>query len=60
MVEHYRVSRHTGNWLSPSGDEKLSDFITVPTILHAHSRDAAQQGLNTRYPHKRKLWRTTV
>ena len=75
MVEHYRVFRHTGNWLSPKADEKLSDFITGETILHAHSRDAAQQGfakacktaracqklgLNSHYPHHIKHWRTTV
>src|SRR5512142_3304479 len=75
LVEHYRVYRHTGNWLSPKADEKLSDFITGATILHAHSRDAAQQGfakacktarsckkicLNSHYPHRIKHWRTTV
>ena len=75
MVEHYRVYRHTGNWLSPRADEKLNDFLTGETLLHAHSRDAAQQGfakacqtarsckkigLNNRYPHRIKHWRTTV
>ena len=75
LVEHYRVYRHTGNWLSPKADEKLSDFITGETILHAHSRDAAQQGfakacktaraykkmgLNSHYPHRIKHWRTTI
>jgi putative transposase len=75
MVEHYRVYRHTGNWLSPRADQKLSDFITGQTLLHAHSRDAAQEafpkacktaracqklGLPAHYPHKRKLWRTTI
>lgn len=75
LVEHYRVYRHTGHWLSPKADEKLNDFLCGPTWLHAHSRDAAQQafgkacktaracqlaGLNTHFPHKRKLWRTTV
>lgn len=69
MVEHYRVYRRTGNWLSPKSDEKLGDFITGETVLHAHSRDAAQQGfpkacktakacrrmgLDVSYPHKRK------
>ena len=42
-------------------------------MLHAHSKDAAQEGfykacktananhhLGAHYPHKRKLWRTTV
>jgi putative transposase len=75
LVEHYRVYRHTGNWLSPKADEKLCDFITGATILHAHSRDAAQQGfvkacktacsckkigLNSHYPHRIKHWRTTI
>lgn len=75
LVEHYRVYRHTGNWLSPRGDQKLSDWITGETLLHAHSRDAAQEafpkacktarackkiGLNNRFPYRRKLWRTTI
>lgn len=75
LVEHYRVYRHTGHWLSPKADEKLNDFLRGTTLLHAHSRDAAQQafakacktaracqaaGLNTRYPHKRKAWRSTI
>src|SRR5512146_3325388 len=75
MVEHYRVYRHTGNWLSPRADQKLSDFITGETLLHAHSRDAAQEafpkacktargcqklGLSAHYPHRRKSWRTTI
>ena len=75
LVEHYRVYRHTGNWLSPRADQKLGDFMAGETILHAHSRDAAQEGfpkacktaracrsvgLDTHYPHKRKSWRTTI
>lgn len=75
LVEHYRVYRHTGNWLSPRADQKLGDWVTGDTILHAHSRDAAQEGfpkacktaracrvigLDTHYPHKRKRWRTTI
>ncbi len=75
LIEHYRVYRHTSHWLSPKADEKLNDFLGGPTLLHAHSRDAAQQGfakacktaracqaagLNTRYPHKRKAWRSTI
>src|SRR5512133_231311 len=75
LVEHYRVYRHTGHWLSPKADERLNDFLSGPTLLHAHSRDAAQQafakacktaracqtaGLNTRYPYKRKGWRSTI
>src|SRR5512146_1469207 len=75
LVEHYRVYRHTGHWVSPRGDQRLSDGVTGKTILHAHSRDAAQEafaracktvksckkiGLNSHYPHRRKLWRTTI
>lgn len=75
LVEHYRVYRHSGHWLSPKADERLNDYLSGPTLLHAHSRDAAQQafakacktahackaaGLNTRYPYKRKFWRCTI
>jgi len=75
LVEHYRVYRHTGHWVSPRGDQRLSDCATGRTILHAHSRDAAQEafakacktaksckkiGLNSHYPHHIKHWRTTI
>ncbi len=75
LVEHYRVYRHTGHWVSPRGDQRLSDCVTGKTILHAHSRDAAQEafakacktakscskiGLNSHYPHRIKHWRTTI
>jgi len=79
MVEHYRIYRQTGHWLSPNSSEKLMDFYDrqngVSALLHSHSVDAAQQGfpkacktakacrsigLNNRYPHKRKFYRTTV
>jgi putative transposase len=71
---HYRICRRKGIWLSPGTAEKLGDFFS-DTTLHAHSRDAAQQGFykacktakacqaagsNTRYPHKRKFYRTTI
>lgn len=70
LVEQYRVYHHTGYWLSPKANEKLNNFLYGPTLLHAYSRDAAQQafakacktaracrsvGLNNHYPHKRKL-----
>jgi hypothetical protein len=42
MVEHWRIYRNKGVWLSPGMDEKYNDFLS-PTSLHAHSRDAAQQ-----------------
>ncbi len=75
LVEHYRVYRHTGHWVSPRGDQRLSDCVTGETILHAHSRDAAQEafpkacktarsnkkaGLDSRFPHRIKHWRTTI
>ena len=75
MVRHYRVYRKKGQWLSPGAGERIEDS-TGPTLLHAHSRDAAQQGfykacktartlrkqgdLDVRYPYRRKRWRTTI
>ena len=74
LVEHYRILRHTDHWLSPGAGEKLNDHLSG-TILHAHSRDAAQQGFYkacktakaqraagmgpARYPHHLKTFRTT-
>jgi len=73
LVEHYRVYRHTGHWLSVNADCRIEDALGGPTTLHAHSRDAAQQAFykacktakanrddGAPYPHKRKLWRTTI
>jgi putative transposase len=75
LVEHYRVYRHTGHWLSVGAACRIEDYRGGPTILHAHSRDAAQQafykaiktartnrkdGLGAKYPHKHKRFRTTV
>jgi putative transposase len=74
LVWHYRIYRRKGLWLSPGAAEKLGDFLSE-TTLHAHSRDAAQQGfyracktanacreagLEAYYPHRRKFYRTTV
>jgi putative transposase len=74
LVWHWRLCRRKGIWLRPGSAEKLGDFFSE-TTLHAHSRDAAQQGfykacqtaracqeagLNTRYPWRRKLYRTTI
>src|SRR5262252_1081224 len=74
-VQHYRRYRKQGVWLSPKCGERLGDAVGGPTSLHAHSRDAAQQGfykacktakacrelgLDMRYPHKRKHFRTTI
>ena len=74
LVEHYRILRHSDHWLSPGAGEKLNDYLSG-TILHAHSRDAAQQGFYkacktakaqkssgmgpARYPHHLKTFRTT-
>jgi putative transposase len=75
LVQHYRRYRKQGVWLSQKCGERLEDALGGPTTLHAHSRDAAQQGfykacktakacrelgLQVRYPHKRKHFRTTI
>jgi putative transposase len=75
LVCHYRVYRRKGVWLRPELGERWQDAHGGPTTLHAHSRDAAQQGfysacktakacqtagLNTRYPYHHKRWRTTI
>jgi putative transposase len=79
LVTHYRVYRKRGkrtrHWLSQFAGMRLNDYLTHddPPVLHAHSKDAAQQGfykacktaqanreLFARYPNKRKHWRTTV
>ncbi len=46
LVEHWRIMRQTGHWLSPFGEERYNDFLDGerPRLLHAHSVDAAQQG----------------
>jgi putative transposase len=74
LVWHWRLCRRKKIWLRPGAAEKLGDFFSE-TTLHAHSRDAAQQGfyhacqtaracqeagMNTRYPWRRKAYRTTV
>ncbi len=75
MVEHWRIYRHQGVWLSRGMDEKYNDFLS-PTRLHAPSRDAAQQAFakavktthalrkagfeDAHFPHKIKHWRTTI
>jgi putative transposase len=75
LVRHYRVYRKHGVWLAPNVGERLEDALGGPTTLHAHSRDAAQQGfykacktarasqqagLDVKYPHWRKRFRTTL
>src|SRR5260221_11328107 len=44
LVRHYRVARKQEVWLAPPAGERLEDALGGPTTLHAHSRDAAQQG----------------
>jgi putative transposase len=82
LVEHYRILRHSNHWLSPGAGEKLSDLLLAQelplrrTFLHAHSRDAAQQGFynackiahvqrsagrgQAHYPHHLKQFRTSI
>jgi putative transposase len=75
LVRHYRLYRKQGIWLAPRSGERVEDALGGPTTLHAHSRDAAQQGfykacktarvckaagLDTKYPHRRKRFRTTI
>jgi putative transposase len=75
LISHYRLYRKQGVWLAPKNGERLEDALGGPTSLHAHSRDAAQQGfynacktakackqvgLETKYPHRRKRFRTTI
>jgi putative transposase len=75
LVWHYRIFRRTGHWLSAGAAERLEDYLGGPTTLHAHSRDAAQQGfyaackvarsqrrmgLEARYPYRRHCYRTTT
>ena len=63
------------HWLSPGAGERIEDSTGL-TLLHAHSRDAAQQAFykacktartrreqgepDVRYPYRRKWWRTTI
>jgi putative transposase len=75
LVWHYRIYRRTGHWLSEYAAKRLEDYLGEATTLHAHSRDAAQEGfydvckvatrqrqsgLDMRYPHRRKYYRTTT
>lgn len=75
LVNHYRVYRRTGHWLSVRDATKLDDLAgkDEPRLLHAHSLDAAQQafykackttranrGAGARYPTRRPKYRTTI
>ncbi len=74
-VEHYRIYRQTGHWLSQYDAMRLNDFYNRQrqSFLHAHSVDAAQEGFykacktakanrldGANYPHRNKTYRTTV
>jgi len=76
MVEHWRVYRKHDVWLSPFTETKYNDYLHPVTILHSHSKDAAQQAFakavktthalrrtgdkNAKFPHKLKKYRTTI
>src|SRR5260370_11768738 len=75
LVQHYRVYGKRGIWLAPKSGERLEDALGGPTSLHAHSRDAAQQGfykacktaracrqqgLDVKYTHWHKRRRNTI
>jgi putative transposase len=79
LITHYRVYRKRGkrtrHWLSQFAAMHLNDYLSrdEPPLLHAHSRDAAQEGFykacktakanrasGAHYPHRRKWWRTTI
>ena len=75
LLQHYRIYRKHGHWLSPAASARIEDSIGL-TLLHAHSREAAQRGFykacttartlkeqgdaDVRYPQRRKRWRTTI
>src|SRR5262249_30125478 len=44
LVGHYRICRRKGHWLSAHAARRPEDCLGAPTILHAHSRGAAQEG----------------
>src|SRR5215467_3697800 len=64
LVRHYRLYRKQGVWLAPQNGERLEDALGGPTTLHAHSRDAAQQGstrrARPREPANRPGWRRST
>jgi putative transposase len=46
LVEHYRIYRKKGVWLSAQAQERYNDFLNREhaPLLHSHSIEAAQQG----------------
>src|SRR4030065_297809 len=69
LIWHWRTYRHSEHWLSQYAAMRLGDSLSG-TTLHAHSRDAAQEGFykaskaartnKSPYPHHRKNYRTTI
>jgi putative transposase len=76
LVRHWRVYRRHRHWLSRKAASRLQDAeFGPPSLLHSHSLDAARegfynacktarhcrkQGLDNKFPHKRKRFRSTV
>ena len=76
LVRHWRIYRRHGHWLSRKAASKLQDAeLGRPALLHSHSLDAAReglynacktarecrkQGLDNKYPFRRKRFRPTV
>jgi putative transposase len=76
LMNHWRVVRHKGCWLSEKTGTRWSDSCLAVKPLHAHSIDAAQQGFyracattralrkagipDAKFPHWRKRFRTTI
>ena len=76
LTNHWRTFRKKGVWLSQYGAMRWEDYQSGGTILHAHSRDVAQEAFyrscktartlkrngNTeaRYPKYRRGFRTTI
>jgi len=76
LVRHYRIYRKSDHWLSMYAGKRVEDATGGSTTLHAHSRDAAQEGFykacttasalkrmglgEAKHPHKRKWYRTSV
>jgi hypothetical protein len=76
LVEHYRAYRHTGHWLSCFAHSKMDAVYQAEEkaqMLSSYSVDAAREGFynaahvawvnqanGAKYPHKRRMWRTTV
>ena len=76
LSNHWRTFRKKGVWLSEKSAYRWEDYQSGGTILHAHSRDAAQQAFyrscktartlkrngnsEARYPKYRRGFRTTI